>query len=265
MSMVPIGFAALVRAARAGGFDAVSVTGSVYRRGVRDEGLTVDGMRSVLDGEGIGVTEVEGVAHWLTPADDKPSRWARPTDDGAVIELAVALGAPTVVAVHFGSPRPLEESGSAFAALCDRAATPGLQVALEPVAFATIADVASAWDIVRLADRVNGGILLDTWHHRRTAGDDDALRAVPGHRVFGVQLADGDATPRGPLDEDVLHRRLPGSGSFDLPAMVSELDAMGVAAPVGVEVWDEQLLAEGAPAAARRLGDAVRGLLGIPG
>jgi len=54
MSMVPIGFGALVVSARAGGFDAISVTGSVYRRGVRDEELTIDTMRSMLDGEASG-------------------------------------------------------------------------------------------------------------------------------------------------------------------------------------------------------------------
>jgi len=263
MSMVPIGFGALVASARAGGFDAISVIGSVYRRGVRDEGLTIDGMRSMLDGEGIRVSEVEGAAHWLTPPEDKPARWANRSSDRELIELGAALGARTLVAVHFGSPRSIDESAIALGALCDEASEAGLQVALEFPAFATIADVTTAWDIVRLADRPNAGILLDTWHHYRGIGDDDALRAVPGDRIRAVQIADGDATLRGPLEEDVLFRRLPGAGSFGLAALMSELDAMGVTAPVGIEVWDEQLLATGAPAAARRLGDALRALLGM--
>jgi len=265
MSMVPIGFRGLVEAAHSGGFDAVSVVSGVYRRGLRDEGLSLGDMTAILVDNGIWVSEIEAAGHWLTPPDDKPARWSQRSSDQELIELAASLGARTLVATHFGSPRGVPEAAAAFAALCDKAWAAHLQVALEFPAFATIMDVAGAWEVVRLADRANGGILLDTWHHYRGVGDDAALRAVPGDRILAVQLADGDTEVQGSLEDDVLLRRLPGLGSFDLRRLVGELDAMGVRAPVGIEVWDKDLLAMGPGVAARRLGDALRDILGLGG
>lgn len=71
--------------------------------------------------------------------------------------------------------------------------------------------------------------------------------------MFGVQLADGDAELLGSLEEDVMHRRLPGSGDLHLAHLVAQLDGQGVRAPVGIEVWDEELLARGAHVAADEL------------
>jgi sugar phosphate isomerase/epimerase len=262
MSMVPIGFRALVEAAAGAGFDAVSVTSGVYWRGVRDEGLSAADMRTILADNQIFVSEVEAAAHWLTGPEDTPGRWSHRTTDDELMSIAASLGARVLVAVHFGSARPVGQAAEAFAALCDQAAREGgLRVALEFPAFATINDVAAAWEIVRLADRVNGGILVDAWHHYRGSADDAALRSVPGDKVMAVQLADADREPRGSLEEDVLLRRLPGEGSFGIRRLMGELDAMGVRAPVGIEVWDEALLANGPGVAAKRLGDALRSSL----
>ena len=98
--------------------------------------------------------------------------------------------------MHFGAPAPLDVAGERFAALCDAAADRSLQVALEFPAFATIADLATAWDIVRLAHRPNAD-LIDLWHHRRGGNDDDALAAVDGNRVYSIQLSDAAALRSG--------------------------------------------------------------------
>ncbi len=261
LSMVPISFSDLVAAASGSGFDAISVGPAVYRQAVRD-GLSMHDMRRVLDDSGMWVSEVEGVGNWLTPPEDKPQRWAQRVSDDELLDLAEALGARSVLVTHFGTPVPAEEAAGPFAALCDRAAGAGLAIALEFVAFATIMDLRGAWDVVEEAGRPNGGIMLDTWHYLRGRPDDELLRSIPADRIFGVQLADAEQPFTGPLEDDILRRRLPGAGHLGLASVVSELAVIGVRAPIGIEVWDKDLLAQGPQGTAQQLHRAMITFLG---
>jgi sugar phosphate isomerase/epimerase len=261
MSMVPIGLRDLADAAAAAGFDAITVVGSVYHRGRTRDGLSDADMRALLADRGLVVTDVESAGCWLSPPDAAPERWRPRSSDDEMIRIAEALGARTLVATHFGTPTTAEAAADAFGRLCDKAAEADLQVSLEFPAMATIRDVAMAWDVVRLADRPNGGILVDIWHHRRSSNDDAALARVPPERITSLQLTDGAASPVGSLEEDVLVRGLPGEGDFGVVDLVRTLAAAGVTAPVGVETWDEQLLGQGPAAAASRLAESVRSVL----
>ena len=48
--------------------------------------------------------------------------------------------------------------------------------------------MATAWEVVRLADRANAGIAVDAWHWFRGTPDEAALRTVPGVKILAVQL-----------------------------------------------------------------------------
>ncbi len=263
MSMVPIGFRDLVDTAAATGFDAVTVVGSVYHRGRTGDGLSDADMRTLLSDRGLAVTDVESAGSWLSPPSEAPERWRPRASDEEMVRIGEALGAHTLVATHFGTPTTPEQAAGPFARLCDIAADAGLQVSLEFPAMATINDVATAWEIVRLAGRPNGGILLDVWHHRRSTSNDNALAAVPSERIMSIQLADGAAEPEGALEEDILRRRMPGEGDFRVVELVRRLARAGVRAPVGVETWDEELLRQGPVVAATRLAQAARSVLSL--
>jgi sugar phosphate isomerase/epimerase len=265
MSMVPIGLRDLVDAAAAAGFDAITVVGSVYHRARTRDGLSDADIRALLEDRGIVVTDVESAGTWLSPASESPERRRPRAPDEEMIRIAEAVRARTLVATHFGPPATPEEAAGPFARLCDKAADAGLQVSLEFPAMATINDVATAWEIVRLADRPNGGILLDVWHHRRSSNDDPALAAVPAERITSIQLSDGAAEPIGTLEDDILVRGLPGEGDFGVVEMLRGLARAGVRAPVGVETWDEELLGRGHAVAAVRLAEAVRSVLSSAG
>ncbi len=265
MSMVPIGFRDLVDAAAGAGFDAVSIVGSVYHRGRTRDGLSDADMRALLADRGIVVTDVESAGCWLSPPEEAPERWRPRSSDDEMIRIATALGARGLVATHFGAPAPPEEAAGAFAQLCDRAAAVGVHVSLEFPAMATINDVATAWEIVRLAGRPNGGILVDVWHHRRSTNDDVALSAIPAEKITGLQLADGTAQPVGPLEDDVLLRQLPGDGAFGIVDLLRDFAQAGVTAPVGIEVWSEELLRHGPAVTATRLAEALRRVLASAG
>ena len=259
VSMATVPFAAFVDAASAAGFDGISLLGRSHRRAQQRDGLSDRDMRQLLDDHGLALTDVEAAGDWLgPPPDDQPAFLHAVYPVETYLDVAAALGARTVVAVHFGAPASLDVAAERFATLCDSAAGCGLQVALEFPAFATIADVATAWDVVCLADRPNAGILIDLWHHRRGSNDDDALRAVDGSRVLSVQLSDAVGNPVGPPLEDVMHRCLPGEGDFGVVDHLRTLAALGVRAPIGIELFDEALLARGARPAAEHMAASLR-------
>jgi sugar phosphate isomerase/epimerase len=258
VSLLTVPLADAVTAAAEAGFDAVSVLARSHRYAVERAGFTTDGIRELAERSGVAITDVETVSDWLAPepADVPRPTFVYPSDE--MIELAAALGAPTLTALHSG-PRPvLDDAAPAFARLCDRAASAGVQIALEFAAWMGIASLADAWDVVRAADRPNGGLLVDLWHHRRTSTDDELLRSIPPDRIFSVQVCDATAQPIGPLEEDVTHRMLPGRGELDVVGFLRTLGDMGVDAPIGIEVFDGALVADGAPHAARELHRVLR-------
>ena len=156
----------------------------------------------------------------------------------------------------------VDEGASAFAALCDRAAEHGLLVHLEWLAWSRVPDLATAWEMVRWADRPNGGLNVDMWHCARTGTTPEDLLAIPGERVLAIQVDDGPALAEDDLVEATLHHRLvPGAGVFDLVGYLAALRTIGAVGPIGVEVFSDDLHALGPIEAARRAADATRGVL----
>jgi sugar phosphate isomerase/epimerase len=255
VSMLSVPLADVIPAAADAGFDAVSVLARAHRSALARGGLTTAGIRALAADHGIAITDVEAAGDWLgAEPDDVPPRLRTivyPADE--LVTIASELGAATLTAIHAGVPRPLDESAAAFARLCDRAAEVRVRVALEFAAWMGIGSLATAWDVVRTANRPNGGLLVDLWHHRRSSDDDQLLASVPPDRIFSVQVCDATAAPRAPLDEDVLYRMLPGVGDLDVVGFLRLLASMGVDAPIGIEVFDADLVASGANSAARGL------------
>jgi sugar phosphate isomerase/epimerase len=256
-------------AASDAGYDAVSMWGRDYERARRD-GHSEAEMRSMLDDHGLVVAEMDP-AWWWTPGaaalgprlvDVDPLDVFRHGEDD-LLRMAEALGARSLNAADvLGGTWTIEEGAEAFASLCDHAAQHGLLVHLEWLAWSRIADVSAAWDVVRLADRPNGGLNVDTWHCARTGTTADELRALPGERVLAIQLDDAPALAEDNLIEATLHsRELPGDGALDLAGYLGALRDIGVSAPIGVEVFSDQLHASGPRAAARAAADASRRVL----
>jgi sugar phosphate isomerase/epimerase len=272
----------IVPAAAAAGFAYLSVTARAHRRAVERDGLTNREFRSLLADHGVRVSEVEAAADWAGPLPANLDRWLDPVyDTSRFLDLADELDARTIVVTYLGPPRPAETLAAPFAALCDRAAGSGRQVALECAAMATIADTRLGWEVARLADRRNGGLLVDNWHHYRGTGTgtgidgegdgsdggssggdgSDGLADVDPNRVFGVQLSDGTREPAGPPTEDIRHRTLPGEGEMEVAGFLRRLEEHGVRCPVGIEVLRGDIVAGGAHAAAIRLHAALHAVV----
>jgi sugar phosphate isomerase/epimerase len=257
-----------LEAASAAGYAAVSLWGRDYQS-ARDEGYSDADLVALLDDHGLAVAELDPV-WWWTPgaAGFSIAPEHDPIDvfrfgEADLFRIAELLGARSLNAADvLGGDWDVTDAAECFAGLCDRAAEHGLLVHLEWLAWSRIADLATALEVVRLADRPNGGLNVDTWHCARTGTSAADLLAVPGARVLAIQLDDGPAQAEENLIEATLHDRLvPGEGAFDLPGYLRSLRAIGADAPIGIEVFSDELHANGPIEAARRAADATRALL----
>ncbi len=255
--LAPLGERA--RAAAAAGFDGLSLWAEDVER-ARAAGLSDADLRALFTELGLSIAELDGVSCWLPEGGGLPAFGRRAEEYFAI---AQALGGRSLNVVHiFPSPAPVEVAAPAFAELCDRAAAYGLLVHLEFLPWSGIPTLKAAWDIVRSAERENGGLMLDTWHFLRSGGTLADLRSVPGEKIFGVQLADAPAAPDGMIfDETMRRRRLPGEGDGELAELVRTLDAIGCRAPLGVEVFSETLSERPVQEVAQRAAAALSAVL----
>lgn len=245
-------------AAAAGGYDGLGLSLRVYRK-MQTEGLTDSAMHETLARYDQQVVELEALAGWSDGGEaGERSRHMEAT----AFHLADVFGAGYLQAIgpYAGT---LDDAAQAFAALCDRAAEHGLRVGVEFLPFTNIADAATAATLVELADRPNGGICIDTWHFFRGTSDFDQLAAVPGGRVFDIQLNDGTLAPEHDdyLEDCLWNRRCPGDGEFDLRRFLDTLAASGADAPISAEVISLALDELAPEEAARRVTDTSTSLL----
>jgi sugar phosphate isomerase/epimerase len=252
-------FADRIRAATATGFGRITISPSdVAAR--RAAGRPVTEWAHMARDHGLELV-MDPVVNWHPHDGGGPFRAARFTLDD-MLGMCAEAGCVAMTAVAMDtSSIPVRDLSQPFAELCDRAASSGVDVHLEFIPMTVINDLAVAWDVVRDANRPNGGIVFDTWHFFRGHPDLDLLTTIPGERIFAVQVDDADPTPHGTLWEDTLRRRLPGDGSFDLDAVLSILSDIGGLRWVGPEVMHPDLAAMDPVDAARLAGDRVRKLV----
>ena len=157
-------------------------------------------MVAILDDNGIALTEIEVLVGFAVGG--RAGFGALPVpevcdaeDELEFFEMATTFGVRHMQTIGtFDSP--LEpDAAERFAGLCDRAAEHGLLVALEFVPESSVPDASVAARIIRDADRPNGGVCLDAWHHFRGANDEALLRELPADKVFLLQLCDGTMVP----------------------------------------------------------------------
>lgn len=209
-----------------------------------DDGWSVERLRDELDQASICLAEIEVLMHWGL-AEQSAGQLAF---EHAAWDLADAFGSRYVQATgpYDGT---IAEAAVRFGALCDRAAEHGVVVGLEFLPFTNIYDAGDALRIVEAADRPNGGVCMDIWHHVRGANDAALLESVPGELITGVQMNDGPLRPPEGSDLDykddcLRHRVPPGTGEFEVDAFVAMLRSKGVDVPWGLEVcnataWDQ--------------------------
>jgi sugar phosphate isomerase/epimerase len=261
-----VGFEERVAAAAGAGFAGIGLNFGGWKR-LRREGWTVAALADVLDRHDQLLVEIEFLQAWGGP----PALADRAAEEEALaFELAEGLGARHL---QLGGPfqgtvdgfdADVDRLAEALAGVCDRAAEHGLLVSLEYLPeMTTVGSVSDAVEVVTRADRPNGGVCVDSWHHERGPDTLDVLAAIDGARIASVQIDDGSATrTEADYQTDTSTNRLaPGDGDFDLVGMLRTLSTLGVDAPLGVEVISPTIAARPTAVIAERLAAGCRRVL----
>jgi sugar phosphate isomerase/epimerase len=254
--------------AKAAGYAGLSIwpyeVEALRARGVGDAEL-----RSRVADAGLAIGEVDAITTWLPGATPPPSmdpamaQGLLGNTADALCPLAASIGARSVSLVeYYGADVDVDVAIEAFAAVCDRAADDGLIVHLEFLPWTGIPDLAAGWAIVQGAGRPNGGLLVDSWHLFRSGSTLEQLARIPGSAVLGVQIDDAPAEPDGDLEDETMHRRrIPGDGGLDLEGFVRVLREIGSPAPIGVEVFADDLAGLPVAEVAQRTADGTRAVI----
>ena len=197
----------------------------------RDLGLSICAFQPFRDFEGM----------------DEPQRARNFVRAERKFDLMAELGTDLLLVCSNVSPASLggiDRAADDFRELGERAKARGLRVGYEALAWGKhVSDYRDAWEVVRRADHRNVGIILDSFHILAPGFPLSTVRAIPGDRIFLVQLADA---PR--LELDVLswsrhHRSFPGQGDLPIGAFMDALAATGYAGPLSLEIFNDQFRA----------------------
>jgi 4-hydroxyphenylpyruvate dioxygenase len=135
----------------------------------------------------------------------------------------------------------IDRAAADFRELGERAARRGLRVGYEALAWGRyVNDHRDAWEIVRRANHPAIGLILDSFHTLARKIDVGSIRAIPGDRIFIVQLADAPL-----IDMDLLYwsrhfRNMPGEGELPVTDFMRAVAVTGYEGPLSLEIFNDQ-------------------------
>lgn len=173
--------------------------------------------------------------------DDRFARNLRRLD--RKFDVMTALGTDTILVCSSVAPdavADLDRLAEQLAAGAARAEERGLRLAYEALAWgAEVSTWDRSWEAVRRADHPALGLCLDSFHVLSRGGDPAGFAAVPGEKLFFLQLADAPHLEMDVLQWSRHHRLFPGQGAFDLPAFLDAVLAAGYTGPLSLEVFND--------------------------
>lgn len=198
---------------------------------VRDHGLEITLFQPFRDFEGL-------------PEPSRSRAFARAR---AKFDLMAELGTDLVLvcsSVHPQAMGGIDRAAQDFRELGDLAATYGIRVGYEALCWGRhVSDHRDAWEIVRRADHPNIGLILDSFHTLARKIDPETIRAIPGDRIFFVQLADAPAISMDLLYWSRHFRNMPGEGDLDVTGFMRAVSATGYDGPLSLEIFNDQFRA----------------------
>lgn len=179
-------------------------------------------------------------------------------------ELMEQLGTDLLLVCSNVSPDSvggIDRAAEDFRELGELAARSGMRVGYEALAWGRhVSDYRDAWEVVRRADHRAIGLVLDSFHALARRTPLDAIRAIPGDRIFLVQLADAPDFQLDVLSWSRHFRCFPGQGDLPVVAFMQAVQATGYAGPWSLEIFNDQLRAGSTSRAAR---DGLRSLINL--
>lgn len=151
----------------------------------------------------------------------------RPADYREVLETGARLGARAALVA--GNDPDSARLAANFAELAEIAHTLRMSLALEPMPWTGVRDVAAGMRVLERSGARNAGLLIDAIHFDRAGGTAVELAALPPSRIAYTQLC--DAPRERPTDTPTLlhqaraERLMPGDGGLDLLGILRALPA----------------------------------------
>jgi len=162
-------------------------------------------------------------------------------------DLMEELGAPLMLVCSTVAPASVDDPALAAAQLrllAERAARRGLRVGYEALAWgAHTRTYGQAWDIVQRADHPHLGLILDSFHTLALGDDPAGIAAIPGHRIFFVQLADAPKLGMDVLSWSRHFRCFPGQGALDVAGFARQAIEAGYTGPLSLEIFNDDFRA----------------------
>lgn len=229
-------------AIRAAGFDGLELWKEDLQAFADDTGGLVAELRS----HDLTLTDYQV----LRDFDGAPgeTRDARRREALAMLDTAVELGAPYV---QMPSNTQADVDASRIpedlAWLDAQAASRGLRVAYEPMAWSTVNHtLPDLWGSIDAARAGHIDVVIDAFHVFARGRPLSDLDGIPATRIANVQLCDFDRVLADhELADTGKHRRmLPGDGNFPLHELVAWLRRVDYRGPIGVEVFNDELKAQ---------------------
>lgn len=153
---------------------------------------------------------------------------------GADLLLVCSSVAPDTIADD-------ELAASQLRELAERAAGHGIRIAYEALAWGRhVHDYLHAWRLVRMADHPNLGTCLDSFHILSRDTDPMGIEAIPGEKIFYLQLADAPRLAMDVLQWSRHYRCFPGQGDFDVAGLTEHVLRAGYTGPLSLEVFNDE-------------------------
>ncbi|MFI9844552.1 bifunctional sugar phosphate isomerase/epimerase/4-hydroxyphenylpyruvate dioxygenase family protein [Nonomuraea sp. NPDC051941] len=174
------------------------------------------------------------------------------------------LGADLLLVCSNVSPEAIgddELAASQLWLLAERAAGHGIRIAYEALAWGRhVNEYLHAWRLVRMADHPNLGTCLDSFHILSRGSDPIGIEAIPGEKIFFLQLADAPLLAMDVLQWSRHYRCFPGQGNFDVAGLVRHVLDAGYTGPLSLEVFNDHFRQAGTARTAR---DGMRSLIAL--
>jgi 2-keto-myo-inositol isomerase len=162
-------------------------------------------------------------------------------------QIASEIGCPYVVVVPGRTPaggatpfEVMEESVRVLNELCDIAEKFEVSLAFEFLGQTdcSVQTLDLAHEIVRIADRKNLGLVIDSFHFYAGGSTIEMIEAMDQRLLFVFHINDAEDRPREELNDS--HRLLPGLGILPLRAIVAAFGRIGYDRVASVEIFRPQ-------------------------
>ncbi|WP_093802676.1 bifunctional sugar phosphate isomerase/epimerase/4-hydroxyphenylpyruvate dioxygenase family protein [Streptomyces sp. Wb2n-11] len=219
------------------GFDGVEI----FENDLLGCPLPPERIRERAEGLGLGIDLYQPFRDFEAVAPDRLADNLRRAEHK--FRVMERLGAGTLLVCSNASPGAVDDDALAaeqLRLLAERAAGHGIRIAYEALAWGRHVDTyPHAWRIVRMAGHPNLGTCLDSFHILSRGSDPGGIEAIPGDKIFFLQLADAPLPAMDVLRWSRHYRCFPGQGGFDLAGLLAHVLRTGYAGPLSLEIFND--------------------------